>query len=328
MSAPPAISPAISIVVCTRDRSESLARCLASLAAQAGPAREVVVVDSAPADDAARRVAAAFPCRYVREERPGLDRARNRGLAEARGALVAFTDDDVEAAPGWLAALATAFADPGIDGVTGRVLPAALDTPAQRLFEAAGGMDKGPFPRLFDPAALPPLARNRVQEIGVGANMAFRRAALDRVGGFDPGLDRGTPAAGAGDLDLFQRLLAAGYRIRYEPAAMVHHHHRREMDELTRQLRENGRSYGVYLRKLWATGGERGAVARVVLLWYAWHAIRLTRGLLGRHPFPPRLLWQEFRGALEAPRAYRAYRRERSTPPSPGSGSRAAPGRA
>lgn len=306
--------PAVSVVVCTRDRSTSLARCLASLAALDAdeiPEHEVVVVDSAPSDDAARQVAAAFPCRYVREERPGLDRARNRGIAEARHAIVAFTDDDVEVEPGWLAALAASFADPEIDGVTGRVLPAALDTPAQRLFEAAGGMDKGPRPRLFDPAALPPLARIRVQDVGVGASMAFRRAALAEVGGFDPGLDRGTPAAGAGDLDLFHRLLAAGRRIRYEPAARLRHYHRREMDELARQLRENGRSYGVYLLKLWARGGERGAVARVAALWSAWHLFRLARGLLGRHPLPSRLLWEELRGVFEAPRTYREYRRER-----------------
>jgi len=305
--------PPVSVVVCTRDRSESLARCLASLAGIGGmgaPEHEVVVVDSAPADDAARRVAAAFPCRYVREERPGLDRARNRGIAEARHDLVAFADDDVEAEPGWLAALAAAFADPEVDGATGRVLPAALDTPAQRLFEAAGGMDKGPLPRVFDRATLPPLARVRVQAVGVGANMAFRRAALVAAGGFDPGLDRGTPAAGAGDLDLFQRFLAAGRRIRYEPAARVRHHHRREMEELARQLRENGRSYGVYLLKLWRTGGERAAVARAALLWWAWLAFRLGRGLLGRHPLPRRLLWAELRGAMEAPGAWRAYRRE------------------
>jgi len=324
-------APAVSVVVCTRDRSASLARCLASLAAQEGaPGHEVVVVDSAPSDDAARRAAASFPCRYVREDRPGLDRARNRGIAEARGALVAFVDDDVEAAPGWLAALAAAFADPAIGGVTGRVLPAALDTAAQRLFEAAGGMDKGPDPRRFDRAALQPLARIRVQEIGVGANMAFRRAALAEIGGFDPGLDRGTLAAGSGDLDLFRRLLDAGKAIRYEPSAVVRHHHRREMDELARQLRENGRSYGVYLLKLWQGGGERGAVARVALHWSAWHAVRLTRGLLGRHPLPPRLLWQELRGALEAPRAWREYRRERrcelATPSPSGAGSNSLPG--
>lgn len=302
--------PPVSVVVCTRDRSASLARCLAALARLDYPAWEAIVVDSAPRDDAARQVAAGFPCRYVREERPGLDRARNRGIAEARFDLVAFTDDDVEAEPAWLGGLAAAFADPRVAGVTGRVLPAALDTRAERLFEAVGGMDKGERPRLFDRATLSPVERLRVQALGVGANMAFRRAALERVGGFDPGLDRGTPAAGAGDLDLFHRLLAAGCAIRYEPAARVRHHHRREMPELARQLRENGRSFGVYLLLAWRAGGVgRGAVALAAAHWCAWLLGRLARGLLGRHPLPPALLWAELRGALEAPAAYRAYRR-------------------
>jgi len=113
----------ITVVVCTRDRAPSLARCLASLARLDPPAAEVLVVDNAPRDGSTREAVAATPFRYVREERPGLDNARNRGIAEARGDIIAFTDDDVEVDPRWIGALATAFQDPGIAGVTGRVLP-------------------------------------------------------------------------------------------------------------------------------------------------------------------------------------------------------------
>lgn len=297
----------ISVVVCTRDRPAELTRCLASLGRLAGPAHEVVVVDNAPRDDAARQVVAATPFRYVREDEPGLDRARNRGFAEARHELIAFTDDDVEVEPGWLAAVAAAFADPRVDGVTGRVLPAAQETPAQRLFQLYGnGMDKGDQPRVFDGAALRPAELLRAQDVGVGANMAFRRQALEALGGFDPALDVGTPAAGAGDLDLFHRLLRAGFLLRYEPAARVRHHHRRDLEGLRRQIRNNGRSYGVYLLKIWRDGKvPRPAVARCALGWGTWLAGRCALGLLGRHRLPLSLLWEEVRGAFEAPRAFR-----------------------
>lgn len=297
----------ISVVVCTRDRPAELARCLGSLRRLDGPAHEVLVIDNAPRDDAARQAVAATPFRYVREEAPGLDRARNRGIAEARHDLIAFTDDDVEVDPGWLGALAAAFADPRVAGVTGRVLPAAQETPAQRLFQQYGnGMDKGDRPRVFDGAALRPAELLRAQDVGVGANMAFRRSALEAAGGFDPALDAGTPAAGAGDLDLFHRLLRAGFRLRYEPAAIVRHHHRRDLEGLRRQIRHNGRSYGVYLLKIWREGAvPRPAVARFALGWGAWLAGRLVLGLAGRRRLPLGLLWAEARGALEAPRAFR-----------------------
>jgi glycosyltransferase involved in cell wall biosynthesis len=293
----------ISVIVCTRDRAASLARCLASLARLDHPSYEVVVVDNAPRDDSTAQVVSATPCRYVREDSPGLDRARNRGIAEARHDLIAFTDDDVEAEPGWLRALAAGFADPAIAGLTGRVLPAALETPAQRLFEAYGnGMDKGDRPRLFDPAHLTPAELLRAQAVGAGANMAFRRSALFAVGGFDPGLDAGTPAAGAGDLDLFHRLLRAGFLLRYEPAARVRHHHRKTLPELRRQLRDNGRSYAVYLRKIWSTRTvPRPEVARFAAGWAAWLMGRVLIGLAGRHRLPVGLLWAELAGALQSP---------------------------
>lgn len=297
----------ISVVVCTRDRPAELARCLASLSRLEASADDVVVVDNAPRDDAARQAVAATPFRYVREERPGLDRARNRGIAEARHDVIAFTDDDVEVEPGWLGALKAAFADPRVAGVTGRVLPAVQETPAQRLFQLYGnGMDKGDRPRDFDGSALQPTELLRAQDVGVGACMAFRRSALEAIGGFDPALDVGTPAAGAGDLDVFHRLLRAGLLLRYDPAARVRHHHRRDLEGLRRQIRHNGRSYGVYLMKIWRDGRmPRPAVACFALCWGTWLAGRLALGLLGRHRLPCSLLWEEVRGAFEAPRAFR-----------------------
>lgn len=297
------------MIVCTRDRPDSLRRCLASLRRLDYPEYEVVVVDNAPTADTASRTVAATPFRYVVEERAGLATARNRGVDEARFDILAFTDDDVEADPSWLRGLAHGFADPEVAGVSGQVLPAALETPAQRWFEHyGGGMSRGFHPRTFRRSEMQPRALLEVQAVGVGANMALRRGALDQIGMFDPALGAGTPSGGAEDLDLFHRALVAGLVWRYEPRALVRHHHRSELDGLRRQLRSYGCSYGTYLIKTWRHATvPRAAIAHYAVFgWGAWLIGRIGKRLLGRHPLPIGLLWAELRGALSSPAAYRA----------------------
>jgi glycosyltransferase involved in cell wall biosynthesis len=307
--------PPISVVVCTRDRPDLLARCLRSMASLEYPTWEVIVVDNAPTSGATRVEAAAAGVRYVCERFPGLDRARNRGLAEARHEIVAFTDDDVEVDPRWLTGIARGFADPQVSAVTGMIAPAALDTEAQLLFELRySGMGKGAAPRRWDPAILPAARVLAAHSIGVGANMAFRRQALERLGGFDTALDVGMPARGAGDLDMFHRLLAAGDVIQYEPAALVRHHHRRDRAALEAQHRDNGRAFGVYLLKVLRRGTlPRAKTVRYALrVWLPWLIGRPARRLFAREELPGHLLRAELFGALQAPWAYFAtYRLDR-----------------
>src|SRR5262249_59818429 len=100
----------VSVVVCTRDRPEALARCLASLRSSRARPRELLVVDNASSGDGTQRVVAGIPgVRYLREPRPGLAIARNTGVRATTGALVAFTDDDVVVDPNWLSHLARPF---------------------------------------------------------------------------------------------------------------------------------------------------------------------------------------------------------------------------
>ena len=232
------LAPAASVVVCTRDRPERLERCLASLLRQSVPPGDIVVVDNAPTSEATRSVVARFPAaRYVREPRPGLDVARNAGIRHAAGAIVAFVDDDVVIHPDWLVRLLGGFHHPAIAAVTGLVLPLELATPAQRAFERHWSLGKGCRPREFGPGYL---AATRARgcpawEIGAGASMAFRARVFERVGPFDERLDAG--AAGcSGDSEMWYRILAAGWRCRYEPAAVVFHEHRRDDAALRRQI--------------------------------------------------------------------------------------------
>jgi glycosyltransferase involved in cell wall biosynthesis len=245
-------APFISVVLCTRDRADRLETSLHQLDLQAYPRFEVVVVDNAPAGDAVRSLVRARQARqagpdapgapsyrYVVEPRPGLSWARNAGVAAAAGEIIAFCDDDEEADSHWLAEIARGFAaGDDIGCVTGLILPTRLDTPAQDWFERAGGHSKS---RGFQPAVFSPdRPQNPLYPLppfGAGGNMAFRRETLARIGGFDVAMGAGTPALGGEDTLAFTLALLAGYRIAYQPAAFVRHHHYAGLDGLQRQMR-------------------------------------------------------------------------------------------
>ena len=307
--------PEISVVVCTRDRPRSLRRCLASLARLDPGPGEVIVVDNASRTEETGEIVSGTPFRYVREERPGLNWARNRGAREARFGIVAYVDDDVRVDPRWIRGIARGFRSPDVDAVTGLVLPAEMETRPQFLFEIYGGMGKGMEARRFHGASMSSRALIRAQDVGVGANMAFRRPLLETLGWFDTALDAGTPSCGGGDLDMFQRVLVSGGTLRYEPGAVVWHYHRRDFESLRRQMYCNGRSYGVYLIGNWKDGriGRIPLSSFVLFEWLPWLVGRLGPGLFRRHRLPLRLLWAEIRGAVDSPRAYKkTYRHDRN----------------
>src|SRR4029450_5888992 len=113
----------VSVIVCTRYRANSLARCLASLGAMDASPDEVVVVDNTVGDPDCERVVAEAGARYLLEPRGGLSRARNAGALAAEAEIVALIDDDAVAEPGWLAGHEDALADRAVSATTGRILP-------------------------------------------------------------------------------------------------------------------------------------------------------------------------------------------------------------
>ena len=309
----PVSHPPFTVVVCTRNRPDSLSRTLDSLLRIDYPRYEVVVVDNRSDGNVTAEIVARFPFRYIREDHQGLDWARNRGAREANYDLIAYIDDDARADPAWLRGYAGAFSDETVEAATGLVLPAELNTAAQQTFEAYGGMGKGFRTRRFHRSSLTERQLIASHSVGVGANMAFRRRVLESVGWFDCALDVGTPASGAGDLDMFHRILASGFTILYQPAAFVWHQHRRDREGLNRQIFNNGRSFGVYLLKI----RKAGSVSGLSLLSYIWHdwwggwlLPRIGRSIRRRPGAAPDLVWLELRGLLTAPWAYyETYRR-------------------
>lgn len=336
--------PMISVVIPTIvARVDELRSCLDSLAAVDYPQAEIVLVDNRRTipdpDPLPALVANHDRVRTVRQPYPGISAARNAGWTAARGEIVAFTDDDVRVDPGWLRALGARFvAEPGLDAVTGLILPAELDTPAQIWFERYYGGFSGE--RTFQPLTLAtgsgPVNRGRVTArdihgqpvrsfaiygvgaYGAGANMAYRRAVLERHKEFDLALGTGTPARGGEDLAALIDVLWAGGRVGYEPAAVAHHTHRRNRPELIRQMRGNGIGYtamlvsvirrdprhGISLAAQLPLAAQRLAVTNFTRLRGRRVTSRPDEPAPSARLYPVQLAVEEIRGLASGPVAY------------------------
>lgn len=311
----PCTLPTATVAICTRDRPEDLRRCLEALVRLPDDGQDVLVVDNCPSTDATRRLVQSYQgVRYVHENRPGLDIARNRALREAHHEIVAFIDDDAVPDPGWLRALRRNFCDPLVLCVTGLTMPLELETEAQEWFERYSTFNRG-FKRIvFERGNINPLAPGRV---GAGANMALRRDVIERVGPFDESLDAGTPTRSGGDTDMFLQILSAGYRIVYDPAALNWHRHRRTWKELRQAIH----GYGVGVYALWTRHLLFERELTVPKLAWGWfwstQLPALARSLLKRaNSVPLDLLLAELRGCVAGPWAYLASRRRLRARPS------------
>ena len=313
-------APFASVVVATRDRPQNVSRCLTSLLELDYPAFEVVLVDNAPATSATRRLVAEqfggnASVKYVQEDQPGLAAAHNRGIAEARGSVIAFTDDDVIADRHWLLELARSIErGDDVGCATGMILPAELETPAQVWAEESWRFCKGFTERRFnlDSRRSTSLYPYTAGVFGSGANMAFRRDVLEDIGGFDPAIGTGTPARGGDDLAAFFRVVTAGYTLAYTPTAVVRHSNARDYQSLRRQAYGYGVGLGAYLTKTVMDEPRRLPAM----------SLRAPRGIVyalsPRSPknesrsedYPADLKWLERKGMLFGPVAYLRSRRQ------------------
>ncbi len=300
--------PSATVAVCTRDRADDLARCLESVTRLRQGGQQVMVVDSASRGAATPDVVARFPgARYVREEQPGLDRARNRALREASTEVVAFIDDDAIADPGWLSALLRNFDDSEIMCVTGLTMPLELETNSQETFEQIYPFARGFHRKVHDRWSLPPVCAGRA---GAGVNMALRRDVLAKIGPFDEALDAGALTRSGGDNDMFARILSRGYRIIYDPAALNWHRHRRAPEELISQAYGYGAGVYAAFAAMWRREHDI-AVFSTSLRWLLADQLpRLVRSLLKRPGSgPSSVVLAELRGCLAGPAAYAAETR-------------------
>lgn len=305
----PPRSVSVTIAVCTRERVRDLETCLGSVLTMLEHAEarahdvEVLVVDNAPASEATRELTATLPrVRYALEPRPGLDFARNRALAEADGAFVAYIDDDATVDPGWLTGLAEALTEnPDAAAVTGLVLPSELATRAQIVFEHRGGFRRGFEKVRYEGEHRPgnPVYPCGAGIFGAGANMVVRKDAVLGLGGFDEALDTGPPLPGGGDLDIFYRVIRAGFPLVYEPRMLAFHRHRREYGALRRQYWTWGTGFMAFVAKTYRTDpGQRPKLRRLIQWWFEYQSRELGRSAMRRSPLTPDLVLAELAGGV------------------------------
>jgi GT2 family glycosyltransferase len=314
---PPAALPShvsVSVVVATLDRPEDLRECLTSLVAQkTSRPVEIVVVDNHPASGVTPPVVAAFPTvRLVTESRRGLAYARNRGFLASRGDIAVATDDDVIAPPEWLELLLPPFARSEVMIVTGNVVPWRLETEAQRLFEAYGGLGRGTVRREADAAWFRKCrAAAPTWSLGATANAAFRSSIFQhpQIGLMDEALGPGTPTGVGEDTYLFYKVLKAGYTIVYEPAAWVWHKHRRDLPALRKQVFDYSKGHVAYHLTTLLRDGDWRALINLFALLPATHLARTLRRLVGRSAYPLSLLSLEVAGNIAGPWALWKSRR-------------------
>jgi O-antigen biosynthesis protein len=308
--------PLVTVAVCTRDRPNDMKLCLEAISKLDYPHLDILVVDNAPQTEATKKMIESYypEVRYVREPRPGLDWARNRAALEAKGEIIAYTDDDVVVDSGWVKALAQVFVEsPEVMAVTGLVVPYELETKAQVLFEEQGGFGKGFERKWFQvPSGKHmPWWLLGTGNLGTGANMAYRRSVFDEIGFFDPALDVGTVTNGAGDLEMFYRVLKSGHTLVYEPNALTSHRHRSSYEQLRKQIFNNGSVLSYFVGASITYPDDVLSFIRVAILWIkSYHLPQLVRGFFHPKQYPTDLIWAELTGCFIGLTLYQQAKRK------------------
>ena len=214
----------LTILVCTHNRADLLRGALESLEGQnlSGEQFEVLVVDNASTDHTPAVVAEVgargrIDIRCLHEAQLGLDAARNRGVKEAGGEIIAFLDDDARARSDWAEEVLAGFARHDASVLGGRV-DLIWDVPRPAWFSDVLlryliHCDYGPE---VVAVASPPWL--------YGTNVAFRKSLFEEIGLFRLDLDRkGASLMGGGDTEFFERAHARGHRLLYLPSLVVRH---------------------------------------------------------------------------------------------------------
>ncbi|MDO8587143.1 MAG: glycosyltransferase [Armatimonadota bacterium] len=295
----------ITATVCTRDRPALIADCLAALSANTFPGLEILVVDQSSdtaTEDAVTRAARRDGrIRCLRGSSASLSRARNIGVRESVGDVVAFTDDDCVPQADWAAKLAVEFsADLRISAVFGRSLPDRPAEPEERLV----GVKTSPRRRVFSGKCNPWL-------VGHGNNMAFRRGVFDKVGFFDEMLGPGAALRNCDDADFTYRVLRAGFAVLYSPEPLVYHRQFRHGKDLQALEKDYGIGAGaIYSKRL----RSRDVYALRLMLdrWSRYGLMHIAYGVVTGRPLHVRLGWYRIAYSLAGMWAARRFRVDRS----------------
>jgi O-antigen biosynthesis protein len=308
----------VSITIATHDRPEDLRSCLNSIMQQkSSRAREIIVVDNNPSSGLTPPVIADFPeVKLLAERRQGLSYARNAGINASQGDLIVTADDDETFPPGWLEKLLAPFIRSDVMMVTGNVLPVALQTQAQRLFEVYGAFNRGYEPFVADRAWFEssPLRPVPTWRLGGAGNAAYRATLFSDpgVGLFDEALGAGTPTGCSEDTYMFYKVLKAGHTIIYEPEAYAFHKHRLTIPELRQQVYNYAKGHIAYQLTTVINDHDFRALVRVLIDLPLSRIKQVVGRLFIRKEYPLSLVLCELAGNLAGPFAMvRSQRRVR-----------------
>jgi glycosyltransferase involved in cell wall biosynthesis len=270
-------TPRISVVMCTRNRSDKIGAAVASVLSNDHPTFDLIVVDQSTTDETRSillAVAEEDPrLSYLHVEEPGLSRAYNTGISRSTGPIIAFTDDDCIVPVDWLRLIEHAFdEEPTGDLLYGQVV-AKSKIPDDRAFTPEFCLEKTER-----------LSRHEGFRVtGMGANFAARRRLFTTVGGFDEVLGGGGPLRSSQDFDLAYRTYRAGSVILLRPEVTLLHDGRREAEDWPALMRNYGIGDGAFYSKHARCGD---AYAFFLLVRQVWrHGIRIVaKTALGREP--------------------------------------------
>lgn len=264
-----------SVVIPTRNRGALIEETLERLMSVDDCASEILIVDQSTdtiTADVVHELHIRDPrVRLVPTSTVGSSAARNIGCATATGDVVAYIDDDCMVEKGWLDAIIAEFQDPSVAAVFGRL------TPYEQ--EKRNGTEvglKASRERTEYTSPLPPWW------VGHGGNMAFRRADLLQLGGFDPLLSAGGPLHAGEDTDLAHRLLIRGRKIVYAPAAVAYHKHWKDWRAQKKMERSYGIGAGAQFAKYMRAGDRWGLRFFCAWVWQL-GVRRIGAGLLKWH---------------------------------------------
>jgi GT2 family glycosyltransferase len=220
------------------------------------PSDELLVVDSASRDPSAiRRVAESHGARVLRCDQAGASHARNAGWRATQHEIVAFIDDDTRVLAGWADAVRASLSQAAPEGfITGAVDHPPATPPVERPVA------------IFNDEVSFAIVDDTVEPFGHGANHAVRREALEAIGGFDERLGAGGEFRAAEDLDLWDRLVQAGYSGRYVPLMATWHEQWRERRDNVTLDWSYGYGGGVRLAKLLRSDRARAMRSARVML--------------------------------------------------------------
>jgi glucosyl-dolichyl phosphate glucuronosyltransferase len=216
----------VSVIICTYNNVGSLQKTLQSfheMTSSPDPHWELIVVDNNSKDTTKEeverfRLSSGLDVRYAFEGNQGLSHARNCGIKLARGEVIAFTDDDVLVDPQWLNEIVKTFEGFKADCAGGKIIPV---WPGARPTWFTRDMEG--YLALLDYGD-DIIEINQANQMLFGANIAFSRAILDKVGPFNTALGRiGGKLYSHEEKDLFERIILSGGKVVYQPRAIVHH---------------------------------------------------------------------------------------------------------